>query len=152
MSKRDDHKEFLEKKLQEREWMAKYGWVYHYVSFPGENQIANIHTHGFEENYNHIDFQIVLKYQTELVQGIFNALYYHVKKGKVFESGKYYSEVVSGYEVLMQTFEEDGREVLRVILPDEKGLFPQSPDCNSIYKLQIMPLPNYKNEEDGLIH
>ncbi|WP_182101775.1 DUF4262 domain-containing protein [Niallia taxi] len=152
MSKRDEDKEKFDKLQQQREWMEKYGWVYHYENFPGENQVANIHTHGFEENYNHMDFQIVLKYHPDLVQGIFNTLYYHVKRGKVYESGKYYSEVVSGYDVLMQTFEENGRELLRVILPDENGLFPQSPNCNPIYKLQTMPLPSYGGNNEGFVH
>nr|WP_240522659.1 hypothetical protein [Bacillus thuringiensis] len=45
--------------------------------------------------------------------------------------------IIEGYPIIMKYFVEMDREVLRVLLPDERGILPTRPECDECYKTQL---------------
>ncbi len=41
------------------------------------------------------------------------------------------------YPIIMKSFAEMDREVLRVLLPDERGILPTRSECDECYKTQL---------------
>lgn len=41
------------------------------------------------------------------------------------------------YPIIMKSFAEMDREVLRVLLPDERGILPMRSECDECYKTQV---------------
>lgn len=41
--------------------------------------------------------------------------------------------------VRLDEFEETGRKVLRVIIPDAANRFPEDPECTNPYNYQLIP-------------
>ncbi|MGH1298177.1 hypothetical protein [Bacillus pretiosus] len=60
-----------------------------------------------------------------------------MKSGKKFEQGIEYTNIIDGYSVIMKYFVEIDREVLRVLLPDERGILPTMLECNECYKTKL---------------
>lgn len=60
-----------------------------------------------------------------------------IKSGKKFEQGIEYMNIIEGYPIIMKYFVEMNREVLRVLLPDERGILPTRPECDECYKTQL---------------
>ena len=106
----------------QREYLEKYGWYAHYVAL--ENGMANYHTHGLD-----INFQIVVPILPTVCHSLFNDIVERFKGGEQFVDGKEDAELLSGYSVLYKSAEEDGRHVLRVILPDRAGVLRDSEDA-----------------------
>lgn len=98
---------------------------------------ANIHTHGLEK-YGHKDFQLVLPYERKTYGYILNTLGMRVKNGERFKHGDYVKGIFEDCDVRLETFEESGRDVLRVIVPDENNIFPDESDCNLDYRVQLL--------------
>lgn len=48
------------------------------------------------------------------------------------------SGIFEDCDVRLDLFEETGRNVLRVIIPDSHGRFPEDPQCAEPYRLQRM--------------
>ncbi|MFE8701051.1 DUF4262 domain-containing protein [Cytobacillus sp. FJAT-54145] len=119
----------LESQLQD------YGWIAHHEDSP-DGKTANHHTHGLAENFDHDDFQLVLDVDPRIPQEIFSRLVDLVAEGTVFQEGKRYARVITGFEVEMKRVEEDERELLRVILPDPNGKFPEDDGCEEMYMMQ----------------
>ena len=99
---------------------------------------ANFHTHGLEQ-YNHPDFQIVLDYDLETATAILNFLGASVRDGEKFKAGDYVKGIFRYGDARLEMFEESGRDVLRVIVPDPNNLFPDEEDCCSIFSHQLLP-------------
>lgn len=104
------------------EMMQKFGFYVHAVSDPYAPNDVNMHTHGFEESWGHADFQICLPMDPQTAAGIFHSLADHIKGGKKFELGYYDGLVQDGYRVKFVNALESGRNVLRVILPQQNGV------------------------------
>ncbi|MER2005838.1 MAG: DUF4262 domain-containing protein [Psychrobacillus sp.] len=119
------------------------GWLSHHV-FETElrefNGLANSHTHGLEENFGHLDFQMVLPINPSITESIFTILAERVKAGEVFEEGKEYYEIITNFPVHFKEFSSDSRKVLRLILPDENGKTPKDSDCKEPYNRQYEQL------------
>lgn len=98
---------------------------------------CNAHTHGMDK-YNHLDFQVVLPLSTNVIYGILARLCKRVQAGDRFQSGDYVSHIVEGGQIRLDEFEESGRKVLRAIIPDENGAFPESPMCSDAVRLQLL--------------
>ena len=98
---------------------------------------ANYHTHGVQGNFNHMDFQIVLNMDSEFANNIFLTLIYDISKDKGFEEGKEYSDILEDFKVMFTQYREIGRDVLRVLLPDEDGILPTEESCDEYYKTQF---------------
>ena len=99
--------------------------------------MCNAHTHGLER-YGHLDFQMVLFLPTEEIGRILNTLGLRVQSGERFRSGDMVSGIYEDCDVRLDEYEETGRKVLRVILPDANNIFPEEGDCMLPYCLQFL--------------
>ena len=99
---------------------------------------ANFHTHGLEQ-YNHPDFQLVLDYDLGTAADILNALGECVSNGEKFKAGDYVKGIFEDCDVRLDVFEESGRDVLRVIVPDANNIFPDEEGCQSSFCHQMLP-------------
>ena len=115
-------------------------WIVHYVCGGDDKlhftpHLANIHTHGMRELYNHPEFQIVLMMEYKHALYILNKLGCMVRDGRRFKVG----DKVSGLGCCdLPLFEatDNGRPVLRVIIPDKQFLLPDNEKCEFPYNLQ----------------
>lgn len=119
--------------------MIEYGWYMHYV-FDDELSpfSVNIHTHGLLESFKHPDIQVCIPLPKEVVHTIFANIVSSIKDGTlVLEKNKYYDDVLAGgYKVKYIDAVENGRPVLRMILPDKAGHLEQldmDPDTQEQY-------------------
>lgn len=128
--------------------MNEINWIIHFVANCecdecGDSEsgflpyACNAHTHGMEE-YNHQDFQMVLRLPPEEIGRILNTFGLRVKSGEKFKDGDMVSGIYEDCDVRLQEFDETGRKVLRVIIPDADNIFPEDENCNEIYKLQLL--------------
>ena len=99
--------------------------------------MCNAHTHGLER-YGHLDFQMVLFLPTEEIGRIHNTLGLRVQSGERFRSGDMVSGIYEDCDVRLDEYEETGRKVLRVIIPDANNIFPEEGDCMLPYCLQFL--------------
>lgn len=101
--------------------MEKYGFVIHALTDDPSYYRTNVHTHGLAENHGHPDFQILINLSVNRAHRLLCDLAFRVKNGEVFKAGDRVPKVVKNYAVLLIDREEEGRRVLRVILPDRAG-------------------------------
>lgn len=138
----------------------KYDWSIHLLANwvicencgeteePFLKHACNAHTHGMEK-YGHMDFQMVLEYPPQHICYILNTLGERVRDGKQFHVGELVEGIFLDCLVRLDEFEEDGRKVLRVIIPDRYNLFPEDPKCMDMYRLQLLPTDAlYKSAEN----
>jgi hypothetical protein len=111
---------------QQREWenrcLVDRGF---YVHFVGQDETSptgfNAHTHGLDQ-FDHLDFQIVIPLPPEIGHGVLTILAERVKEGEKFEANQLVEKVLTGgVNVKLVEAKEDDRKVFRVILPDPKG-------------------------------
>ena len=98
---------------------------------------CNCHTHGMER-YNHPDFQMTLAYPMQEIGRILNTMGLRVQAGERFQNGDMVSGIYEDCDVRLSEFEETGRMVLRVIVPDAHNRFPEDHDCEHPYSLQML--------------
>ena len=96
---------------------------------------CNAHTHGMGR-YQHPDFQMVLFLPVLEIGRILNAFGEMVQSGRRFHNGEYVTGIYEDCAVRLMEFEETGRTVLRVIIPDKNNIFPENPNCAAPYTLQ----------------
>jgi len=109
--------------------LEEYGWYAHLVyNDPKYPYNCNIHTHGFQANFSHPDLQICMPLDPQVVQGVLIGALKQIEEGAKFEVGQIaYNFIKEGYPVTFARSEECGREVLRIILPDQnKNLDPDT--------------------------
>lgn len=99
---------------------------------------CNAHTHGLEK-YHHMDFQLVLAYPNEEICRILNTFGFWVQQGRKFQNGDMVSGIYEDCDVKLEEFEETGRMVLRIIIPDKHNTFPTEHDCMYPYTIQTIP-------------
>lgn len=97
--------------------------------------ICNAHTHGMER-YGHMDFQVVLFLPTQEIGRILNTMGLRVQAGEHFKAGDFVSGIYEDCDIRLDEFEETGRKVLRVVIPDQNNAFPDDPRCMEVYRLQ----------------
>jgi hypothetical protein len=111
----------------EKDKMETIGWFIHCVD--GDNSVPyefNCHTHGLMKTYNHPDLQIVLRLNPAIAQNILSSFVEQIKSGTQFQHGSLVNHIIRNFNVLLINAVEDGRNVLRIILPDKEGnLEPQ---------------------------
>ena len=98
---------------------------------------CNAHTHGMEK-YQHMDFQLVLSLPANEIAYILNTLGMRVKAGERFCAGQLVSGIYEDCDIRLDAYEESGRTVLRVIIPDQNNIFPEDERCLPICRLQLM--------------
>ena len=106
-------------------------------SFP--EYICNAHTHGMKK-YHHPDFQLVLHISNEDIGYILNSLGLRVQAGEQFHSGDLVEGIFEDCPVRLDSFQETGREVLRVIIPDGQNRFPEDENCAYPYSIQTLTI------------
>lgn len=127
---------------------AKIDWEIHYAtngvcSECGELEksfipyTCNAHTHGMEK-YGHMDFQLVLKTHPTEISRILSTFGLWVQSGRRFKAGDMVSGIFRDCDVRLDEFEETGRKVLRVIIPDDENRFPEDENCMEVYRLQLL--------------
>ncbi len=140
----------IDNKKEKSNMKSNYNWQIHAIKngckcendgdyifdmIPGA---ANFHTHGLEQ-YDHPDFQLVLDYELGTAADILNALGERVRNGEKFKTGDYVKGIFEDCDVRLDVFEESGRDVLRVIVPDSNNIFPDEDGCNPSYYHQLYP-------------
>ena len=137
--------------------MAEIDWVIHFIGngvfcpdcgkiengFP--HYICNAHTHGMEK-YGHPDFQVVIHMSTQNIGYVLNLLGLRVQAGERFSAGDLVRGIFEDCPVRLDAFEETGRQVLRVVIPDGKNRFPEDPNCDYPYSFQKLPLEHLTKE------
>jgi hypothetical protein len=114
-SKGDKIAKLADLKEKEKEWLKKPGWFAHMV---GD---VNYHTHGLDLTQNHINIEVVLPIDPNLIHDLITSAIDLIKKGKKFESGKDYARVIKKLKVRFVKSREGDRDVLRMIIPDKNG-------------------------------
>lgn len=99
--------------------------------------LCNAHTHGMNK-YGHMDFQMVLRVNNQEIARILNTLGLRVQAGERFKAGDYVSGIYEDCDIRLDAFEETGRQVLRVIIPDKYNIFPEDERCIAPYNLQLL--------------
>lgn len=112
----------------EKKALKDMGWYCHAV--PGGDSESptgiNYHTHGCQESYGHMDFQVVAGVPPEAGYALFSNLIGLVKKGRKFENRDTSDEIIENMPVMLVEAQEDGRTILRVIIPDKKGTLEEA--------------------------
>lgn len=128
----------------------KIGWIIHAVCNGvacaecgrAENSFVpgacNFHTHGLGK-YGHPDLQIVIDYPPQEIARILNTIGLRIQAGERYSPGDLIKGIYEDCDVRLDTFEETGRNVLRVIIPDKFNRFPEDPNCGYPYNLQAFP-------------
>lgn len=129
--------------------MAEIDWVIHLCAngVPCEEcgkvetgflpQTCNAHTHGMEK-YHHKDFQLVLTLPVKEIARILNTMGLRVQAGERFHDGDLVSGIYEDCDIRLDEYEETGRTVLRVIIPDKYNVFPEDERCMSVYRVQLL--------------
>lgn len=104
--------------------IKKYGFHVHYILHHKEG-FADYHTHGLVETFGHPELQIVMRFQFELAGGIFHDVVNEIRKGKKFEPGKEYENILKGMPIRISAVppEPGEDERVRILFPDAQGKF-----------------------------
>lgn len=103
------------------EMVKRHGWYIHFDLLSVDHPYnVNMHTHGLSK-YDHIDFQICFPLTKEDAYTIFLDIANKIQKGRKFRPAIKYMDILIGHEVEFAEAKEDGRVVLRIILPDKDG-------------------------------
>ena len=95
--------------------------------------------------YGHPEFQMVLHVDHKLIMYTLNSLGLKVQDGHVFHDGDIVDDLFEGYEAKLKEFEEDGKKVLRVLIPDPNHKFPEDEGCQVEYTYQALPIEDLYN-------
>jgi hypothetical protein len=113
---------FEEVRKSEEEMIKKHGWLAHYV--PDEPKAPfhiNYHTHGLPVLENHKDLQACIPIPYETLHHIMTGIVERIKAGEKFSEGDKLFDIIENYPITFMDAKECGRDVLRVIFPDQSG-------------------------------
>ena len=99
--------------------------------------VAIFHTIGMER-YDHPDFQLVLNCDMGTACTILNTFGDYVRAGRRFNSDECVSDIFN-CDVHIKTFKHNGRNVLRVIIPDGNFIYPDEEECDPGFCFQLLP-------------
>lgn len=108
---------------------------------------CNAHTHGMER-YGHMDFQMVLYLPHQEIMRILNTLGLRVQAGERFHAGDLVTGIYEDCSIRLDEYEECGRTVLRVVIPDKYNRFPEDSQCMEVYRLQLLDTESLHMEGD----
>ena len=122
-----------------------YEWKIHYVAgYP--NGLVNIHTHGLDE-FGSKELQMVMPYPLQDAGKIINKIGKLIRGGRRFNAGdEIHNFFEGGFPVRLIDARESGRDVLRIILPDGEGRWPDDQLCEPYYKLQYNDFCDFDHE------
>ncbi len=126
-------------KRREKEMKEKYGFCIHFIP---DVDPYDAHTHGLCD-YMHPELQIRLNLDCKTLKVILNLLGDKIKKGEKFK----HKQIIKNEDICTLPFtfvnagyDDDNKEVLRIILPDKNGLMPWDYNCDSEFKKQMKDL------------
>lgn len=99
--------------------------------------MLNYHTHHLQEKLNHMDLQIVLPLEPQLVITIFHCMVEKILEGQTFQPDQFVEGILEDQPIYLVLKREEARPVLRVIFPDSKGRFPDHEQCDAFYRNQL---------------
>ena len=99
--------------------------------------VAIFHTIGMER-YDHPNFQLVLNCDMGTACTILNTFGDYVRAGRRFNSEECVSDIFN-CDVHIKTFKHNGRNVLRVIIPDGNFIYPDEEECDPGFCFQLLP-------------
>lgn len=106
----------------EQEGLTKHGWYIHYHQEKDEWGQINCHTHGIAEKYGTLDLQVVMNLHPTFLKLVVWAVVDLLDAGlKPALGQRYYLGEQLDRNVTLVPAMEDGREVWRIILPDNDG-------------------------------
>jgi hypothetical protein len=120
---------------KEKEMIKKNGFFAHYVTDPNCRYV-NYHTHGFRKTWDQDDFQIVVLLPPQLAHSLFWTFADRVRAGEHFKEGDRVDKIIREHPVCLRKAREGGRDVLRIILPDKNGLFPEDAGVDRYFSMQ----------------
>ena len=138
--------------------MTRPDWIIHYVANGAVcdhcgkieggflDGFCNAHTHGMER-YHHPDFQMVLDCGPREICRILNRFGFAVRNGSQFHSGRLVAGIYEDCAVKLLEFTECDRTVLRVINPDRHNRFPEDPEGDLPYMMQLKETDEYCQSE-----
>jgi len=101
--------------------------------------MCNIHTHGLEK-YDSLELQLVLKLPTNLIGYLINTVGLAIRYGMKLHDGDEINHLIKNFVIKVKEIEDDDEvKVLRLILPDASGKFPEDEECIEPYSLQYYP-------------
>lgn len=127
-------------KITELKSLDKYGFYSHLVFPESQGGMANYHTHGLEKSKNHQDFQIVLPIDPKTAHNIFFVFVNRINKGESFKKDTTVSDIIKNFDIKLIEKVDGERKVLRVLLPDQNGNFPNDDECENFYRKQLEDL------------
>lgn len=120
--------------------LQKHGWILRYV-FETEDRefdgLANIYTEGLQENFEHMDIQVVIPYSQQAIYPIVFHMVEMIKRGTVFAPETRSSEILDGADVYFRKFEYRGKPILRMFIPDKNRFLPFEDECDQFFKKQL---------------
>jgi hypothetical protein len=151
MDREAKYKAWVEQCMKTDGWYAHYVAGGHACAQCGDDEhpsdwpehLMNAHTHGFETTWKHPDFQVVLGMNQRTVHDLFWELADRVKDGTRYAPGVHTGLVKWGdplrqarEPMRMKWANEEGRRVLRVLMPDPEGKLPDEAGCEELYRQQ----------------
>lgn len=137
-----------------REDIEKHGFCVHFVIYtakpPSRRRYQSIHTHGLEQSQGgHYDLEITLPVSGEDAAEVISNVVDKIKKGKEFRDGDIESGILVGYDVKFVKRKESGRDILRILLPDRDGRYPEHADCDPRFSEQdlFIDVANVENDD-----
>lgn len=103
-------------------------------------------THGLEELYGHMEFELVISMPAAYAAQILNLFGERVRDEAVFEDREVVEGILKRFPVHLKRMSSYEKTRLRVIVPDANGRWPEDEGCEPPYSLQIMSLEALQNE------
>lgn len=90
--------------------------------------------------FGHLELEMVVQLMPEYIAAILNAFGRLVKAGRKLKDGDVvqFEGIASLFHI--KEFKVDGKKVLRVIVPDKNGRYPEEKDCEYPFSMQMKPL------------
>ena len=108
-------------------------WIIHYV-FDAHTDYINCHTHGLTKKYKIPELQIVLPVNRLIAKTILRSVVKDIIEYKIkIEENKNYDSIINNDYIRFKYIQSHWR----IILPDPQGLFPDSENCEELYKKQV---------------
>jgi hypothetical protein len=97
----------------------------------------NYCTHGLYRTFKHPNLQICFQIDARIAHDLFHIVVNMIRDGKKFVAGKKYSGIAEGYNTEFIDAIENGRPVLRMLIPDKDGTYSEP-----IFSKQLKMLDN----------
>lgn len=127
-------------------------WVIHYFKNCPQNiahsahsdnpfpyYLCDAHTHGLSKYGDGHEFQMVLDGGEQEISYVLNEIGRRVKSGERFAPGDKVSGIYDDCSVRIEkNLDENGNEVLRVVIPDMNGNYYDEENCDYPYSMQFL--------------